>query len=723
MRWNLFDFRNESTKSSRIFIAGCAFFLALLQGLSFVLTQWLFTQSLCLPLDDSFIHAQYAKQIAHGQYFQYQQGDPVSSGETSFLYAHILAIGFLLGLSDSGIILWIHSITLLCITGVFFYLFRLSQLLNGAKAGLFVVALVFSSGHLGWAFWSGMEIALFTLLILACYHAIFIKREYPFILMGLLAMCRPEGFIIVAAIMGLSVLGRFFNLNVPPLQFRKRWTWFALVFLALAIAGPPLFYRIATGQSGGNGLLAKSLLYDPNRSLIEMIGAFVTNIGDIFYFLIGHPSSTPSIGYFILPGLLIFAGLGLAGLIIHNFKEKAILLGIPLGLALMAVATLEVWQLHSFRYIAPFVPILILVGVDGLFRIFSFLPVKQISFTASLLLIGVLFQFSYYPDWLTQFAHQSTTIHEKQVSAAQWLNQHLLPEPVAINDAGALAYFGNKKILDLVGLVTNDLTLPYRMGEGGLYEALETLPPSRRPMFAAIFPLWFEEMAQTYDIFHYPLVSFPDPFDNSFKKVIYHFNWSYAGMEDQPREATLRPGWEIKDALDVASRESEVAHEYSFEIHGDGFPDIAVPFRRNFGYHEEIDLRWPNIENEQRDLIPRLKEQGLLNHYDIVDVGRRITGEELFKIENLEPDKPVHIIMRTCDNSGRYENFSYRMQVLVSDIYAGEWIIEGTSWNWYESKFTIPAKLVKSESLRIRIINMGNSSFSYYDSYYYWICQ
>lgn len=719
----MIDVQNESVKSSTLLVLGCAFLLALLQGLLFVLTQWLFTQSLCLPLDDAFIHAQYAKQIAHGQYFQYQQGDPVSSGETSFLYAHILAIGYLLGFSDSGIILWAHTITLFCLTGVFFYLFRLSQQLNGTKAGLFVVALVFSSGHLGWAFWSGMEIALFTLLILACYHAIFIQRKYPFILMGFLAMCRPEGFIIIAAIMGLCILGRFFNRNVPPFQLKNRWTWFSLVFLAFAITGPSLFYRIATGQSGGNGLLAKSLLYDPNLSVSEMIGACVSNIWDILYFLIGHPSSTPTLGYFILPGLLIFSGLGLVSLIIHDNKEKAILLGIPLGLALTAVATLEVWQLHSFRYIVPFVPLLILLGVDGLFRIFSFFPVKHIPFTASFLLIGVLFHLSYYPEWLTQFSHQSTTIHEKQVSAAQWLNQHSLPEPVAINDAGALAYYGNKKIFDLVGLVTNDITLSYRMGEGGLYEALETLPSSRRPMFAAIFPLWFEEMAQTYDIFHYPLVSFPDPFDNSFKKVIYHFNWSYAGMEDQPREATLKPDWEIKDALDVVNRESEVTHEYSFENHGDRFPDKAVPFRRNFGYHEEVEARWPNIENEQRDLIPRLKEQGILNQYDIVDVGRRITGEESFTIQNLEPDTPVYVIMRTCDNSGRLGSFSYRMKVLVNDIYAGEWMIEGTSWNWYESIFTIPAKLVKSESMGIRVINMGNSSFSYYDSYYYWICQ
>ena len=36
------------------------------------------------PLDDTFIHLQYASQIAHGHYYQYQTGDPATTGATSW---------------------------------------------------------------------------------------------------------------------------------------------------------------------------------------------------------------------------------------------------------------------------------------------------------------------------------------------------------------------------------------------------------------------------------------------------------------------------------------------------------------------------------------------------------------------------------------------------------------------------------------------------------------
>ena len=39
-----------------------------------------------LPLDDVYIHFQYAKQLAHGQPYVYNPGQTPTSGATSFLY-------------------------------------------------------------------------------------------------------------------------------------------------------------------------------------------------------------------------------------------------------------------------------------------------------------------------------------------------------------------------------------------------------------------------------------------------------------------------------------------------------------------------------------------------------------------------------------------------------------------------------------------------------------
>src|SRR5262249_10354754 len=44
------------------------------------------------PLDDAYIHYQYAWNLARGRLFRYQAGDPYSTGETSPVYAVFLAV-------------------------------------------------------------------------------------------------------------------------------------------------------------------------------------------------------------------------------------------------------------------------------------------------------------------------------------------------------------------------------------------------------------------------------------------------------------------------------------------------------------------------------------------------------------------------------------------------------------------------------------------------------
>ena len=128
--------------------------------------------------------------------------------------------------------------------------------------------------------------------------------------------------------------------------------------------------------------------------------------------------------------------------------------------------------------------------------------------------LAVLIQVTYLPTWATRFIENSATILEKQKNAALWINDNLPPgRPIAINDAGVLAYHGQRTVYDLVGLVTDDTTLAYRMGEGGLYGSTERLDPRSRPEYAIVFPAWFLEMSQIYDVFYEPRVTFPDPFD------------------------------------------------------------------------------------------------------------------------------------------------------------------------------------------------------------------
>ncbi|NPU97172.1 MAG: hypothetical protein HPY51_08130, partial [Candidatus Omnitrophica bacterium] len=134
--------------------------LALLQGLIFGGTQIAINGSLSFPLDDSFIHLQYAKQITQGEFFRYQHGQPVTSGATSILYAVILAPGYILGFHGDWFLLWALLIAWICTTLSFFLLVQIGIRTGNPRAAGYAILLTFFSGLSGWGIWSGMEIAL-----------------------------------------------------------------------------------------------------------------------------------------------------------------------------------------------------------------------------------------------------------------------------------------------------------------------------------------------------------------------------------------------------------------------------------------------------------------------------------------------------------------------------------------------------------------------------------
>jgi hypothetical protein len=638
----------------------------------------------------------------------------------------LLALGYGLGFRGAGHLVWAYLLAGMAYASIFYFVFALGKRLVSPQIGNWAMVLVFVSGYFAWGIWSGMENALFSALLLAVLYFL-TEQEWPplFLTMGFLALCRPEGGIIAIGI-------TFFVLSF--IARRSAWPVFlspmgllGMGFCLVSIVLPTWINWFMTGATAGNSLIAKSLLHSPILTLGEKGELWLENLSGIGLFLLGSPTYSPYPGEFILPGTLLLAGLGTVGLALGEKEDRwwrAGAVGLPLVTVFCAIATLEVWSLHSFRYLHPYLPVLYLLALAGAERLAEWAGDRQKITTMAFCLLATLVSLPAWPQWLANSINQSLTIAEKQKETARWLNHNLKKgDRVAINDAGALAYYGQFPLLDLVGLVSNDTAIPYRLGEGGLYERLEQIPKSARPQYAAVFPSWFPQLANKYDVFHRPRVTFYDPFDPSFEKTVYEVNWEYAGMEDQPRPATLQPGWEVRDALDVADLESEASHLYRVKNAGNRFPPISIPFRRNFGYHDEIDERWPDIEEEQEELIPLLREQGILNQYDIVDAGRRITGEEVFCLSNLAPGQDAYLIIRTCDGIGDHPMFTYRLRVHGNGYFLGDWVLSETPWNWMESVFVIPGGIIHEPTVLVRIQNLGTRNFGYYDSFYYWICQ
>jgi len=190
------------------------------------------------PLDDAYIHFQYARQIAHGHPWQYNDGDPPSTSATSPFYPFLLAAGYLMGFSGERLVwfalgvgvvsLALSAWLVACITrylvdascGPRLALTCACALARWAPAGAALFFLL--TGAVQWTYFSGMESGLFTVFLLAALNAFIRGRDPQTVFwMSLAALTRPEGLIlagvfwIVAAAQSLKLRGSNPQSRIP----------------------------------------------------------------------------------------------------------------------------------------------------------------------------------------------------------------------------------------------------------------------------------------------------------------------------------------------------------------------------------------------------------------------------------------------------------------------------------------------------------------------------
>ena len=234
------------------------------------------------PLDDVFIHFDFARQASRGHPFEWSPGAGYSSGGTSLLYPFVLVPGFWLGMSGLNLMQWAAIVACVCVFGTLLALRRLWRGLPRATS-YFLPPVFLCVGALDWSLWSGMEVALFlglwSLAIVAwddlCSSAD--GASTPLIsaaLLGLsgLLMCatRPEG------------IGALFVLAATALwKHRQRGVMPVLLLAVLALApagsvlvGHGLANRLLTGDSTAAGALVKLEMHHPYLTRSDVVAAW-----------------------------------------------------------------------------------------------------------------------------------------------------------------------------------------------------------------------------------------------------------------------------------------------------------------------------------------------------------------------------------------------------------------------------------------------------------------
>jgi hypothetical protein len=149
------------------------------------------------------------------------------------------------------------------------------------------------------------------------------------------------------------------------------------------------------------------------------------------------------------------------------------------------------------RYSTHLVPLAVVVGVAGLGALRAALPGRPGvgAGVVALALLGLALPLG---PASQAYAWGVQNINAMQVRLGHWLAAETPADTlVALNDVGALSYFGERRVIDLVGLGTPEI-LPYR--RQGVDAVLRYLG-RRCPEYLVIFPAWFPELAARADLF------------------------------------------------------------------------------------------------------------------------------------------------------------------------------------------------------------------------------
>lgn len=660
-----------------------------------------------LPLDDSFIYLQYAKAIAEGHPFVYTLGNAPTTGSTSLLYPLLLVPPHWFGASPSFAIAWVFGLGILSYFLVALLAGRLGAALGGWPGGVLATALVVASPHLLWGTLSGMEIGLYAALLLATTLAYVREREearFPTFRwwVFLLAGARPEGAVL-CGVFALLALRDAWKAGARGGVRRSPST----ALLCLAAAALPFVVNAAvSGSIESTSSQAKSILSEPYRETRAsyLVGAprIVGEIAKTYASLLlpeplaGGGNAVPAaFGWITGLGVLFFV---VAGRRRGSRSWPATWSVVALVGAGVAINVLPVhWWVHYYRYLQGLFPLILVVVAAGWGRLAFLLPPRLpgaaagLAGAAAIALPLIVTMPRLLPDqsrMILLYGHNCQNILHQQIAIGRWIDTNLPKDAVVgLNDAGAIAYFGRRTTVDLVGLTSAGYARVYRSGLGCLFEHLRREPPARLPTYFAVYPDWFPYWPES-GIFG------PESFRahlgfnticGGTDMVVYSAAWLDAKPTDRPAlaAAELRTH-ELVDAIDHAWLEDERRHEW-------------------------------RAEPEAKDVLRRYAFPDRMNR-PATDGGRIVRGVERFRA-TVRPGRDLLLVMRT---DAWYSN---RLRVTVDGKPAGIWSVARSESAWIEPRFTVPGALLRRDRPEFRIERLGAAGEENVAPFRYWLFQ
>jgi hypothetical protein len=437
------------------------------------------------PLDDSWIHLAFARNLAAGHGLSLNPGDLVT-GSTAPLWTALLSLVLLLPGSP---LLWVKLI------GAALHLaggdaaYRLARELElGPGLAALAAGMGLATGWLIWAALSGLEIPLFVALSL--WGVLLHLRErrqhdrlpLSMVVLATSALARPEGMLLLA----LAVVDRL-------LPADRSWRRILPgVALALLLLTPLAVFNLAVGDS-------------------PLPTTFVAKAGGSRDWLPGlqYLYAILRIFFSVQPWSVLLAAGGAVELLrrLGTSRDRGLLpalwlFGLPLAYAALSPRG-QVVAGNFGRYYFPLYPFLAILGLLAVAPLVARLRVAVLAQPRRLALSAAAVTLLLAPTLLStargagRYAQSVVNVQDSDVAMARWLASRLPPEAVlAVNDIGALGYLLPNRLIDLAGIANPELAA-YAVDPEGREAGFQRFLAERRPDYLVVFPAWFPELVRT----------------------------------------------------------------------------------------------------------------------------------------------------------------------------------------------------------------------------------
>jgi hypothetical protein len=502
----------------------------------FLVYEWHIGGRWGFPLDDTWIHLQYARNIAAGGGFSFNAGQP-SPGSTAPLWTlcaaalHLLPWSVLYSVKVCGVfLLWLGGILTVCLAR------SLAVERNWALLGGLVVVW---TPRLLWGSLSGMEVVLYMVLATAgLWRHIESLATKPSLLgsglLGLAALARPECLLLFP----LTLVDRW--------RYERNWQEIGRLYskhilLIGALFAPFVWFNYSTigkpfpntyyAKVGGFGLLGALEALDVGRIVKTLLLYPMLQAQELLQF-----SAENNVI------LTCLASLGLVHMLRSQEKGRAaltwiiplVLLSFPIVRGALAPFKGAVFQ-HG-RYAAHLAPLLVVAGLVGAKVALAQLQAGRDALQVRRLqrwggaLVAVLVVLNLLVidlKYARTYAWNVDNINDMHVEMGKWLQQNTAADAViATHDVGAIGYFSQRRLLDTAGLVTPGVLQylqPGVVADEGVLRYLQR----EKPDYLVILPNWYPQLAQNTEFFEpiYAITLQNNTIAAGSRMVVYKTKW------------------------------------------------------------------------------------------------------------------------------------------------------------------------------------------------------